>query len=198
MYRYLLTITLVLVLWVSSAEASIGRTQGFDIGALNRVVWEGGIGSARGEIQAGFSQSQQFSDRLSSVSVVQVGRGSLTQSASASGGGFGTARNSATIGGTQDLLAETTRPFAHRAQQDLGARLDTRLFKPNGIGAVNGGQSYSGAQEQSVVTPYSVSSQSQSMDVRQSGAIVTEVDMDPTVRNIVTVNLRQAQSVTGP
>jgi hypothetical protein len=198
MYRYLLIVILVSFLWGGHADASIGRTQGYHIGGMNQVLWEGGIGSARGEIQNGYSQTQQAGHRASGVSVVQMGRGSLTQTATAGGGGLGTARQEAHIEGDQDLLAETTRPLAQRARQDFRVRMDTELFKPNGIGAVRGDQSYYGEREQSATTPYGTSSQSQYVDARQSNAIVTEVDMDPTVRNNVNVNLSQMQTITGP
>jgi hypothetical protein len=189
--------TFAFLLLGGSAGASIGRTQSFDIGALNRVQWAGGIGSARGDNQASFTQSQQFSDRCSGLSATQTGRGSLTQTATASGTGLSTARQTAAIRGSQDLLGETTRPLTGRAMQDLGVRLDTRLFKPGGTGAVNGTQSYTGAQEQSLATPSSRSSQSQSVDIRQSGSINTEVNTDPAVRNTVTVDLHQSQITNG-
>jgi len=189
--------TFAYLLLAGSTQASIGRSQGFEVGALNRVQWAGGVGSARSEGQGSFSQTQQFSDRYSGVSATQTGRGSLTQTATASGTGLSTARQTAGIKGAQDLLAETTRQLTGRAQQDLGVKLDSRLFKPNGIGSVNGAQSFSGAQEQSFTAPSGTSSQSQSADVRQSGSITTEVNIDPVVRNTINITMHQAQTTGG-
>jgi hypothetical protein len=78
----------------------------------------------------------------------------------------------------------------------MAVKLDMRLFRPNGVGSVNGAQSYNGAQEQSVTTPCGTSCQSQSVDVRQSGSITTQTDIDPTVKNTININLHQSQ-VTG-
>jgi hypothetical protein len=197
MYRLLLTVTLVSFVSAGSAQASIGRTQGFQIGALNRVEWAGGIGSARGETQGSFTQTQQVSDRASGLSVRQTERGSLTQTATAGGTGFSAARQTAGIKGSQDLLADTTHGFPSRGQQELEVKLDTRLFRPNGVGTVSGTQNYTGAQEQSLTTPCGTSSQSQSVDVRQAGSITTATNIDPAVRNTININLHQSQMTNG-
>ncbi|MBM4028268.1 MAG: hypothetical protein FJ280_23180 [Planctomycetes bacterium] len=184
----------------SSAHAWIGRTQGFDIGAVNRILWGGGIGSATGETQTSFSQTQQFSEhhRYSSISGTQSGRGSLSQTATAHGTGFSTVRQTADIGGSQSLSASPAFWSSGAwGRQGLEVRLDTRLFQPNGSGSVSGTQAYNGQQEQSLATPYSTSSQSQSVDVRQSGSINPTTDTDPIVRNTVTMNLRQSQMMNG-
>ncbi len=184
-------------LWAGHGQGSIGRTQSFYIGALNRVEWAGGIGSARGEAQASFSQTQQFTDRPSGVSARQAARGSVSQTASASGTGFGTAQQTADIRGSQDLLTGTGHQPMGRSQQEMGAKLVTYLFRPNGVGTVNGTQSYSGLQEQALTAAWGSSSQSQSVDIKQSGAITTQTNIDPTVKNVVNVNLRQSQSTGG-
>lgn len=184
-------------LWAGPGYGTIGRTQSFNIGALNRVEWAGGIGSARGDGQASVSHTQQVTYRPSSLSVSQGGRGSVTQTASASGTGYGTAEQTATISGSQDLSAGTGHQPMSRAQQELGARLSTYLFRPNGVGTVNGTQTYSGLQEQAMTTAWGSSSQSQSVDIRQSGAISTQTNVDPTVRNTITVDLRQSQTTGG-
>jgi len=183
-------------LWAGDDYASIGRTQSFNIGALNRVEWAGGVGSARGDGQASFSQTQQFTGHPSGLSARQTARGSVAQTATAGGTGFGMARQTAGIRGSQDLLAETGRPM-NRAQQELGAKLTTYLFRPNGVGTVNGTQSYSGLQEQAMTSAWGASSQSQSVDIKQSGAITTQTNIDPTVRNTITVDLRQSQTTSG-
>jgi len=197
MYRSLLTIILVSFLLVGSAQASIGRTQSFQIGGLNQVVWGGGVGSAQGENHGSFTQTQQVSDYSSRLSVRQTERGSLNQTATASGTGFGAARQTAGIRGTQDLSVETTHGFPNRGQQQLALKLDTCLFRPNGVGTANGAQNYNGAQEQSVTTPCGASRQSQSVDIRQSGSITTQTNIDPTVRNTININLHQSQVTNG-
>ena len=182
-------------LWAGPGQGAIGRTQSFNIGALNRVEWAGGIGSARGESQASFSQTQQFTDRPNSLSASQGSRGSVSQTASASGTGFGMAQQTADIRGSQDLLTGTGHQPMGRSQQEMGAKLVTYLFRPNGVGTVNGTQSYSGLQEQALTTAWGSSSQSQSVDIKQSGAISTQTNIDPTVKNVVNVSLRQSQSI---
>ncbi|MCL5280368.1 MAG: hypothetical protein M1376_10730 [Planctomycetes bacterium] len=184
-------------LWAGYGDGTIGRTQSFNIGALNRVEWAGGIGSARGDGQASFSQMQQVIHRPSSLSASQGSRGSVTQTASASGTGYGTAEQTAAIRGSQDLSAGTGHQPMSRAQQEMGAKLSTYLFRPNGIGTVNGTQTYSGLQEQAMTAAWGTSSQSQSVDIRQSGAITTQTNVDPTVRNTITVDLRQSQTTGG-
>jgi hypothetical protein len=184
-------------LWAGHEQGSIGRTQSFNIGALNRVEWAGGIGSARGDGQASFSQTQQVTHRPSGLSASQGGRGSVTQTATASGTGYGTAEQTAGIRGSQDLSAGTGHQPMSRAQQEMGAKLSTYLFRPNGVGTVNGTQSYSGLQEQAMTTAWGTSSQSQSVDIKQSGAITTQTNVDPTVKNTITVDLRQSQTTSG-
>ena len=184
-------------LWAGHDFGSIGRTQSFNIGALNRVEWAGGVGSVRGEGQASFSQMQQITDRPSRLSATQGARGSVRQTASAGGTGFGLVQQNAGIRGSQDLLAGTGHHPMGRAQQELGAKLTSYLFRPNGVGTVNGTQSYSGLQEQAMTNAWGTSSQSQSVDIKQSGAITTQTNVDPTVRNTITVDLRQSQTAGG-
>ena len=184
-------------LWAGHDHASIGRTQSFNIGALNRVEWAGGVGSARGDGQASFSQTQQFTHRPSSLSATQGARGSVTQTATASGTGFAMARQTAGIRGSQDLLGATGSYPSGRAQQEMNAKLVTDLFRPSGVGTVNGTQSFSGLQEQAMTNAWGTSSQSQSVDIKQSGAITTQTNIDPTVKNTITVDLRQSQTTGG-
>jgi hypothetical protein len=197
MYRSLLTITWVSFLLVGSAQASIGRTQSFQIGGVNQVVWGGGVGSAQGENHGSFTQTQQIRDYSSRLSVRQMERGSLNQTATTSGNGFGAARQTAGIRGSQDLWAETTHGFPTGGQQELAGKLDMRLFRPNGVGTVNGTQTYTGAQEQTLTTPGGTSSQSQAVDIRQSGSITTQTNIDPTVRNTINTSLHQSQVTNG-
>ncbi len=182
-------------LWADQAQGSIGRTQSFSIGALNRVEWAGGIGSARGDGQASFSQTQQVN--ASGVSARQSARGSLTQTATAGGTGYSMARQTAGIRGSQDLFTETGKHPSSRAQQELEAKLTTHLFRPNGVGTVNATQSFNGLQEQTLTNAFGTSSQSQSVDIKQSGSITTQTNVDPTVKNTITVDLRQSQSTGG-
>jgi len=183
-------------LWAGYDYASVGRTQSFNIGALNRVEWAGGIGSARGDGQARFSQTQQVNDRINSFSARQAARGSVSQTATAGGTGYSLARQTAGIRGSQDLLGETGQYPAGRSQQELGAKLTTYLFRPNGVGTVNGTQSYSGLQEQAMTNAWGTSSQSQSVDIKQSGTIATQTNIDPSVKNVITVDLRQSQTTS--
>lgn len=184
-------------LWAGHGYGTIGRTQSFNIGALNRVEWAGGIGSARGDGQVSFSQLQQLIHGPTHLSANQGSRGSVTQTAGAGGTGYGTAEQTAAIRGSQDLSAGTGHQPMSRAQQELGAKLSLYLFRPNGVGTVNGTQTYSGLQEQALTAAWGASSQSQSVDIRQSGAITTQTNVDPTVKNTITVDLRQAQTTGG-
>jgi hypothetical protein len=128
---------------------------------------------------------------------VQTGRGSLVQTATAGGTGFATARQTARINGSQDLPAASSRFFPGRVQQELGAKLGTDLFKPNGVGTVAGTQTFSGAQEQAVTAPSGTSKQSQSVDIKQSGAITTGTNADPVVTSRISVDLHQSQMTNG-
>jgi len=184
-------------LWAGHGQGTIGRTQSFQVGALNRVEWAGGIGSARGDSQASFSQIQQVTDRPRSLSATQGSRGSVSQTATASGTGFGLVQQSAGIRGSQDLTFGTGHQPMGRSQQEMGAKLSMYLFRPNGVGTVNGTQSYNGLQEQAVTAAWGSSSQAQSVDIKQSGAITTQTNVDPTVRNTITVDLRQSQTTGG-
>jgi hypothetical protein len=190
-------VTFASPLWAGHGYGTIGRTQSFNIGASNRVEWAGGIGSARGDGQASFSQFQQVTYRPTSLSASQGSRGSVTQTATASGTGYGLAEQTADIRGSQNLSAGTGHQPMGRAQQEMGARLSTYLFRPNGVGTVNGTQSYNGLQEQAMTNAWGTSSQSQSVDIRQSGAITTQTDIDPTVRTTITVDLRQSLTANG-
>jgi hypothetical protein len=193
----LLAFTLSLL--VGRAGASIGRTQTFDIGAVNRVLWTGGIGSAQGQNQISFNQTQQASEhyRYGGLSATQTGRGSLTQTATLSGTDPSKAGQTATIKGTQDLLGQTSPYAATRGRQDLEVKLDTRLVQPSGIGTATGTQTYNGLQEQSLTSACGTSSQSQSADVRQSGTISTETNVDPIVTNKITIGMHQSQVTNG-
>jgi hypothetical protein len=193
----LCVLAVVLFLWTGSASASIGRTQGFTIGAMNEITWGGGIGTARGENQGTFSQVQRASDRWSNVSISQVGRGTLNQTASAGGAAPSVAQQTARIRGNQNLLADTCRPVGVRAHQDLGARLTTRLIQPCGAGNVSGTQTYSGTQEQASAGPFGTSNQSQSVDIKQSASITTPTCVDPIVKNTINISLHQSQATQG-
>jgi hypothetical protein len=197
MYRSLLTASVVLFLLAGSVRASIGRAQSFQIGGLNQVVWGGGVGSAQGENHGSFAQTQEVSDHSSRLSVRQAERGSLSQTATASGTGLGAARQTAASKGSQDLLAETTCGLPNRVQQELVVKLDMRLFRPNGVGTASGAQNFNGVQEQSVITPGGTSSQSQSVDTRQAGSITTQTNIDPSVKNTININLHQSQVTNG-
>jgi hypothetical protein len=190
---------LAVLLPVHSAGASIGWTQGVDIGAVNQVLWIGGVGSASGDAQVSFNQTQQANEhyRYSNVSARQAARGSLTQTATASGTSPSTARQTATIKGAQDSLAQGWPHPAARGQQDLGVKLDTRLSLPQGVGSVSGTQHFDGLQEQSLTTPLSNSSQSQSVDATQSGSITTQTNVDPLVTNRITIGMHQSHMVNG-
>jgi len=189
---------LTLSLWAGRAGASVGGTQSFDIGSVNLVFWTGGIGSAQGQVQLDVSQMQQSVERnrYGGLGAMQGERGSLTQTASATGRSPSLAGQSATIKASQDLLGQMS-PLAARGRQDLELKMGTLLFQPAGVGTVRGTQTYNGLQEQSVVSPCGMSNQSQSVDVRQSGTIVTKTDVEPLVLNRVTVGMHQAQVTTG-
>ncbi len=181
------------------AGASVGRTQTFDIGAVNEVLWTGGIGSAQGQAQVSISQTQQASERhrYGTLSATQTGRGSLTQAATASGAAPSTARQTATIKGAQDLLGQTSPYAGARGRQDLELTLGLRLVQPSGVGTVTGTQTFNGLQEQSLTSPGATNGQSQSADVRQSGTISTGTDVDPIVSNRITIGMHQSQVTNG-
>ena len=190
------TVSFILLLSVSPVAASIGRTQSFVIGAPNRIDWGGGIGSARQDRDASFSQAQHASSHYGNVSISQAQRGTLTQTATATGLDPSSVRQTARIRGTQDLVAGTPCAPGSQAHQDLSLKMVTRLVQP-GVGSTSGTQTYSGVQEQSSVSPWGTGSQSQSVDVRQSGSITTGTNIDPTVKNTITINLHQSQMTEG-
>lgn len=205
MYKVFLGITLVVLCLCSGAQAFIGhaqsfigRTQNFDIGALNRVEWAGGIGSAKGNNQADFHQTQAFSDRGWGLSGVQRERGTLTQTATISGeGGPSTVEQNAKIHGSQHMSVVGGHHPGSRAQQTLGVEMNSLLERPSGAGETSGRQSYTGSQDQTVTTPYSSATQSQCVNVVQSSTITSGSDIDPTVKNVVNISLSQSQMTTG-
>lgn len=188
----------VLVLFLAGgAQASIGWTQGYTVGATNRVDWFGGIGSVAAENKARWEQKQHFGDAHAGLGAFQRQSGAIVQNASADGrAGPSSSRQRALLQGDQSLGISGGRFPEVRGNQSLGGTLTNVLVKPQGVGHVNGNQHFVGRQEQGFSTPYSSGGQSQYAEVVQRGNITTNVNTDPMVKSKVRLQLDQSQ-ITG-
>ena len=191
----------IVLLFASSAWAFLGQQQGFHIGGANKLIWYGGVGTARGGNTATVGQEQEmFSTRHGGTYGLQKEAGVFVQSGTISNvSGPSSITQSASIGGLQGQ--GVTGGCYRAAGQGQGLCLDmaTLVNKPSGVGDVRATQSFVGGQSQKVFTPTSISAQSQFVDATQYANITTAPNSDPLVKNSLDIQLGQNQSVaTGP
>lgn len=180
------------------AQASIGWTQNFTVGAINQVDWLGGVGSAASVNKASYDQRQQFSNTFANFSAFQRNSGTIFQNASASGLiGPSSSRQDAAINGSQTLATNGSSFPEARGQQTFTGTFANVLIKPDGIGRVDGIQHFVGAQQQGVTTSYGSGAQSQYVEVLQRASIGTGANTDPTVTSTVNLQLSQSQITSG-
>lgn len=195
--RYLIVVTVVLMT-AGGAQASIGWSQHFGIGAANHAEWPGGIGSATAVNKVVVDQNQRFGHGFTSLSTFQRQSGTLFQNATASGPvGPGTSRQEASIDGAQSLWAHPGK-FPHsRGQQNLTADLSNEVIKPHGVGRVDGVQRFGVSQEQGFSTFYGSGSQWQSAKTFQRATIDADIPVQATAANRIELQLNQSQTTSG-
>jgi hypothetical protein len=191
----LVIITSVLLL-AAGAQASIGWAQDFSVGAVNRVDWFGGIGSAAAINKASYDQRQEFGS-YNHMGAFQRNSGTIFQNGAASGLiGPSTSRQTADLKGGQVLWNSGGKFSEAGGMQSLEGKFTNLVVKPEGAGQVNGIQHFVGSQEQGVTTAYGSGGQSQYVEVVQRGDITTGANTDPTIISRVNLQLNQSQ-ITG-
>ena len=189
----------IVLLFASSAWAFLGQQQGFHIGGANKLIWYGGVGTARGGNTATVGQEQEmFSTRHGGTYGFQKETGVFTQSGTINNvSGPSSITQSASIGGLQGQ-GVTGGGYSTVGQgQGQCLDMDTQVYKPSGVGDARAAQSFVGGQSQTVFTPTSISAQSQSVDATQYANITAPTNSDPLVRNSLDIQLGQNQSVAG-
>lgn len=186
------------LLLTSGAWAAIGQAQGFEIGALNAVMWPGGVGSAEGSHQVMFGQEQGATSLWPPTAGQQKETGVFTQVAVAGGGGPATIVQTAAAVGGQGQTGGGW-PHATNAQgQGMGVDFTTAIVKPYGPGSATAAQSFVGGQTQVLMTPTTLSTQAQVVGVAEYASVVGGPSADPTVTNAIRVDLCQGQMTTVP
>lgn len=180
------------------AQAAVGLAERFEIGAANSVHWMGGIGSANGLNQISANHRQDTFDARQNISGIQRERASLRQSGMVSGSGPGAVRQYTDAKGLQRLFAEDGPTFTSRGLQRLGVEMGMATRVPYGLGSAEGSQRFGANQRQIIETPFSITRQSQRMNVRQLSSIDAQADMDPLVRSRLNVRLDQRAFDSGP
>jgi hypothetical protein len=190
---FILSVVLALAPVVTAA---IGQTQQFGIGAANLIDWAGGLGSARGQNEAAFSQYQVSYDRFSGASAGQSGNFGQVGTISNSLGPSSVAQTAA-INGSQRQAVGCGPGWTSSERQTLTADLGSLVIKPAGIGSAGGMQHFSGSQMQTMMTPHSTATQSQGLRTSQYTGITTTFNVDPLVSNTLNVHLNQDHTIGG-
>lgn len=192
MYRQFFSVGLGVLLLAGSAQAFVGWAQDFDVSARNVVEWGGGVGSAKGENLVTFAEKQQFENGCFGLSALQRTGGTVTQAATISRGFRpSTIRQDARAVGAQYMPVGSKAAYGTGAWQNLGVNLRTIAIKPNGVGNIEGKQSFVGGQMQAVTTPHTSFVQSQYVNATQSVSITTRTDTDPTVKSMINIKMNQ-------
>jgi len=182
---------IIVMLVAPGAWAAIGQAQGFEIGAIN-ALWGPGIGSAEGSHQVMIGQEQRTAASNWSGGV-QKETGVFVQTAALNGPGSGQIRqNAGAQGGQSQATGTCWQPGTTQGQQ-MGVGFTTRITMPCGSGAAAGTQSFVGGQTHTLLTPTSMSTESQVLGVTQYTAVVGGPHGSPAVSNSVAVDLSQGQ-----
>ncbi len=183
---------IVVLLAASGAWAAIGQAQGFQIGAVNALGGLG-VGSAESTHQVMIGQQQGTTTSHFGGTGTQTQTGVFVQTAASSGPRSGNAYQTAQVGATQgQLTSGGFHPTSAQGQQ-MGVGFTTKMDLPCGSGAVTGTQSFVGGQTHTVLTPTSMSTESQVLGATQYTAVVGGPHGNPTVSNSLNVNLTQGQ-----
>jgi len=183
---------IVVLLAASGAWAAIGQVQGFQIGAVN-ALWGPGIGSAEGSHQVMIGQEQGTITSHFGGAGIQKETGVFVQTAATSGPRSGSIQQIAQVRGTQGQLAGGWPQPASAQGQQMGVGFTTTIHLPCGSGAATGTQSFVGGQTHTVLTPTSMSTESQVLGATQYTAVVGGPHGSPTVSNSLNVQLSQGQ-----
>ncbi len=183
---------IIILVIASGAWAAIGQAQGFEIGAVN-AMWGAGIGSAEGGHQVMIGQEQKTATAHFSTAGLQKETGVFVQTASASGPAANSARQTAGIEGRQQQFGSPWAPTVSAQGQRMGVAFTTQVSVPSGAGAASGMQSFVGGQTHTLLTPTTLSTESQVVGATQYAAVVGGPQADPTVENSLSVDLHQGQ-----
>jgi hypothetical protein len=181
----------------SSAWAFIGQEQGFNIGAVNMIQWAGGVGSAGGSHDAMFGHEQVAVGGWPNASGAQKETGVFSQVSSATGGPAVVVQNAKVVGNQQQATGTWGQATGSQGQQ-TGVEFSSIIVKPNGAGAVTAAQSFVGGQVHTLMTPRTFSTQSQVLGVTEYASVVGAPNSNPSVSNMIKVDLGQSQVVTAP
>jgi hypothetical protein len=185
-------VSIVLTL-TCGAWAFVGQEQDFSIGAVNSIMWSGGVGLVEGGHHAVVCQQQSVAGGWHGPSGFQAEGGIFRQTASAAGEGPATVEQTAdVIGGQHQGIGTWGRPTLSQGQQ-LGVDFTTSLDKPWGAGTATASQSFLGGQTQSLTSPTTTGTQSQFVGVREYASVVGGGTADPTVNNSIKIDLNQGQ-----
>jgi hypothetical protein len=182
---------IILLLMASGAWAVIVQAQGFTIGAVNFVPWGGGIGSAQNSHQVMIGQEQSTGGAHLSTGGIQKETGVFVQTATAGGSAANTIRQEAQVDGGQAQMAGA-QPVRLQGQQ-MGVGFTTKIDMPSGAAATSGTQSFVGGQTHVLWSPTGMSTESQVVGATQYTAVVGGPGGDPTVKNVLDLQLGQGQ-----
>ncbi len=191
----------IVLLFATSTWAFFGQQQSFHIGGANKLMWYGGVGTARGGNIATVGQEQEmYSTRHGGTYGHQKETGGFVQSGTINNvSGPSSIQQGASIGGYQGQEVTGGRYRTAGQTQSLCLDMDTVVSKPWGVGGANAAQSFVGGQSQIVMTPTTTSAQSQFVGAAQYAGITAGPNNDPLVDNSLDIQLGQSQSVaTGP
>ena len=189
----------IVLLFASSAWAFLGQGQGFHIGAANKLMWYGGVGTAQGGNTATVGQEQEmFSARHGGTYGIQKETGVFVQSGTINNvHGPSSIEQNASIGGLQGQGVTGGCYRTTGQTQGLCLDMDTVVSKPWGVGGAGAAQGFVGGQSQIVITPTTASAQSQFVGAAQYAGITAGPNNDPLVDNSLDIQLGQNQSVAG-
>ncbi|HSW02681.1 MAG TPA: hypothetical protein VLI39_21135 [Sedimentisphaerales bacterium] len=197
MFRQWISAIVVVVVLASLARAFVGQEQGFNIGAVNMIQWAGGVGSAGGGHNVMFGHEQTAVGGWPSASGTQKETGVFTQVSSATGGPASVVQSAKAAGNQQHATGAWSTPTSSQGQQ-MGVEFSGAIVKPNGAGAVTATQSFVGGQVQTLLTPRTLSTASQVLGVTEYASVVGAPCSNPSVSNMIKVDLGQNQVVTAP
>jgi len=186
----------VILLLSSGVFAAIGQAAGFSINALNMVQRVGGAGWAESGniVMVGHGQMTY----TAGTAAIQRETGILIQGARVAGiGGTTTVMQNASVSGLQGQIVATGTPGIQAQGQSLNVGLDNVVLKAGGIGSATGAQGFVGAQDQVMITPNGIGTNSQIVGAAQFASVSGGPGSNVVVVNTLDVKMDQGQIVTG-
>jgi len=192
--KFLISVAVILLL-SSGVFADIGQTQGFEIGALNKVKVVGGPGMASGRNYLEIGQRQMERKAcLGSAAMKQAGTLTQHARARARGGAIGVVQNASVDGSQKQFIGHGHRG-SHQQGQSLNLNLSTIARKPRGaIGRAIGSQSFVGEQSQKQTYRGGSITSSQFVRAEQSVKIIGGPSSNVVVKNNLDVSMFQGDT----